>query len=102
MYRQLFLYLAGVLAGLTAVQVLPAIRGVEVELEPAIYVLGVFLAITSPPGILMLAGSMAASILVERRSPGAARALPFLAGALAGPLILAMVAIALLSETYSP
>ena len=51
MYRQLFLYIAGVLAGLTVVQVLPAIRGVEVELEPAIYVLGVFLAITSPPGI---------------------------------------------------
>ena len=51
---------------------------------------------------MMLAGLMAASILVERRSPGAAQALPFLAGALAGPLTLAMMAIALLSETYSP
>ena len=102
MYRQLLLYLAGVLTGLTVAQVLPAIRGVEVELEPTIYVLGVLFAITSPPGILMLAGSTAASMLMERRSPGAARALPFLVGALAGPLILAVLAVSMLSETYSP
>ena len=47
--------LASVLAGLTVIQLLPALVGGEAGLDPGLYVLGAAASIPSIPGMIMLA-----------------------------------------------